>query len=81
MLNLVREGSFYDDVVDYRNICTMLNITPKGAEINYDHFEELRDLPCVYWEDGKYHNGNNPGNITGFSANSVGVVTLTSKGE
>lgn len=48
------ESAYYDDVTDYRNICKLMNVTPRSAELDYDHFEELKKLPCVYWECGNY---------------------------
>lgn len=47
------ESAYYDDVKDYEILCKQLQVQRKG-EYNYEHFEELKKLPCVIYRYGCY---------------------------
>ena len=48
-------SKFLDEVNDYHRLCKLLNVKPKADDIDYEHFWELKKLPCVYWKQGIYY--------------------------
>ena len=47
-------SKYFEEVQEYQDLCKELRIEPKALDIDYDHFRELKNLPCVHWERGKY---------------------------
>ena len=48
-------SKYMEEVLDYRRLCKLLNVEQKDPDINYDHFQELKKHPAVYWARGTYH--------------------------
>ena len=46
-------SAYLEDEKDYLLLCKELNIKPR-TELSYDHFDELKKLPCVSWKQGSY---------------------------
>ncbi len=45
-------SAYQDDIKDYTRLCKLLGVQQKTDF--YDHLEELKQLPPVYWEKGSY---------------------------
>jgi hypothetical protein len=46
-------SKYVEELEEYMLLCNLLNQNPSigqfGTEIDYDHFEYLKKLPCVKW--------------------------------
>ena len=48
------DKAYYEDIEDYQKLCKDLKIEPRDLTVHYTHFQELKKLPCVSFENGQY---------------------------
>lgn len=54
-MNLIDSLEAYmGDCKDYKLLCKLMKVKMKHGDVDYDHFQELKSLPCIIWHNGRY---------------------------